>query len=200
MHNRKIFTTFVVDFSDVVHLIIMKRYFLQCFALLMAALLLGSCKTQKKQLIGTPVVVATAAPERNSKPRDYIPKAVIYTTNGDYNNCVPVTLNDARTALVSFPDPRDLRYDVAPLPLANGYLLDRRGVGYNTAFTRWTYAEYAQLPAVPTPDELMQNIIPEARVTNVVTLPITLSQALADTAAINRVIRDDFRSLDTLKP
>ena len=36
------------------------------------------------------------------------PKAVIYKTNGDYNDNVPVNLNADRTSFVSYPDPSDV--------------------------------------------------------------------------------------------
>ncbi|MBK7113740.1 MAG: hypothetical protein IPH60_15015 [Flavobacteriales bacterium] len=32
-----------------------------------------------------------------------------------------------------------------PTVLGNGYLLDNRGVGLNTVFLKWSYAEYASL-------------------------------------------------------
>lgn len=89
---------------------------------------------------------------------------VVYKTNGNWNEYVPVTLNPERTAVVSYPAPSDL-VGATPVKLRDGFLLDRRGISTNTAFTRWTYAEYAALPEPPSTKEILANIIPEAKVT-----------------------------------
>lgn len=128
--------------------------------------------------------------------RHALPRAVIYKTNGDYRDNVPVTLNAAGTALVSFPAPSDLTDLSTPLPLADGYLLDRRGVSENSRFTRYTYARYRALPAPPAPATLIDSIIPGARVTVLHRLDITLQQALGDTAAVNDLIRRSYRQAD----
>ncbi|MGM9853720.1 MAG: hypothetical protein ACI30N_07120 [Muribaculaceae bacterium] len=118
----------------------------------------------------------------------YLPKAIIYKTNGDYNNLVPVNLNPDGT-LLSYPDPTDVGEFSTPLPLADGWLLDRRGgIGTGTRFTRWTYPQYHALPQVPSPQELLQNLVPEARVTEAYRLPINAHPA--DTAACNALIRN----------
>lgn len=126
----------------------------------------------------------------SGKPSAYIPKAVIYRTNGDYNQNVPITLDAARNAVVSYPGPGDVSEASTPVALGNGWLLDRRGgIGLNTAFLRYTYAEYAKLAQVPSASELMGSIIPEARVTEVKTLPITLNQALTDPSALKQAVQ-----------
>lgn len=125
-----------------------------------------------------------------------LPRAVIYKTDGDYRDNVPVTLNAAGTALISFPAPTDITDFSTPLPLADGYLLDRRGVSENSRFTRYTYAQYRALPAPPAPAALIDSIIPGARVTVIHRLDITLQQALGDTAAVNDLIRRSFRQDD----
>lgn len=119
-----------------------------------------------------------------------LPSAMLYKTSGDYRFNVPVTFNDARTALVSFPAPGDITMSQAPVPMAGGYLLDRRGIGPNTAFTSYTYEQYAKLPSAPSPSELMRAVIPGARITEIVALPMTMSKAAADTAAVNKLIID----------
>ncbi|MCM1077620.1 MAG: hypothetical protein NC411_09705 [Bacteroides sp.] len=117
----------------------------------------------------------------------YLPKARIYKTNGDYADYVPVTLNASRTSLVSFPAPTDLR-DAEPVKLDDGFLLDRRGVGPDTAFTRWTYKEYSAMKSAPTPAEIMDNLIPDARVTEVCEMPFT-----TDTPNITTLCNDLIR-------
>lgn len=169
------------------------------------AMLLACCSTSRKAQENTISAVAanqestptpTKADRRggfyDSAPRgasSAMPKAVIYKTNGDYRFNVPVTLNAGRTAIVSYPDPSDISTDMAPLPLADGWLLDRRGVNSNTAFTTFSYSEYSKLKSVPSPEQLMNSIIPDARVTEVRTLSITTSNAVSDTATVNSIIR-----------
>lgn len=153
-------------------------------AMLATALAATGCKAAKDADAADhkpqPAVVST-------KPSAYVPKAVIYRTNGDYNQNVPVTLNASRTAIVSYPGPSDVSESSTPVALGDGWLLDRRGgVGLNTAFTRYTYSQYAKLTEVPSASDLMSSILPEARVTEVKTLPITLNEALADPSALKK--------------
>lgn len=151
-----------------------------------SALALSGCKAQQAEMAAIqpsqPGVVA-------GKPSSYIPKAVIYRTNGDYSQNVAITLNPARDAVVSYPAPGDVSEASAPVALGDGWLLDRRGgVGLNSAFLTYTYSQYAKLPQAPSTGELMGSILPDARVTEVKTLPITLSQALADPAALKEAV------------
>lgn len=150
----------------------------------LAAVTAGCRSTADTTLPAVQAEEAAPAPMRRALPR-----AVIYKTNGDYRDNVPVTLSDDGTALVSYPAPTDLTELSTPLPLADGYLLDRRGVSENTRFTRYTYARYRALPASPAPATLIDSIIPGARVTELRRLDITLQQALGDTAAVNDLIR-----------
>lgn len=164
--------------------------------LLLAALAIGSlatlCACAPARKSSTPAVspappaIVRIGPGRTigGAPE---PSAVIYRTNGNYDDNVPVNVS-AAGLLLSYPAPTDLR-DASPLPLAAGFLLDRRGIGPNTAFTRYTYATYSALPAPPAPDSIMAAIIPGACVTESLTLPMTLTEALADTAAVNAYIR-----------
>lgn len=117
-----------------------------------------------------------------------LPRAVIYKMTGPYALNVPVTLK-ADGGLLSFPDPRDIRNTQPPVQVAGGYWLDTRGVSDASVFTRWTYAQYAALARVPSVKEIMDSIIPGARVVGARMLPMTPSEALADTAAVNAMIR-----------
>lgn len=84
---------------------------------------------------------------------------IVYKTRKDYAHLVPVTLDDARSQLSSYPDPRDVGEFSLPIPLGNGYLLDRRGISANSAFTSYTYSAYSQLPKVPSQQELLKSIV-----------------------------------------
>lgn len=123
---------------------------------------------------------------RASAPLTALPHAVVYRTDGDYDNRVMVTLDDSRTRLVSYPAPTDVSPASVPYVMAGGWLLDRRGgISLNSAFLDWTYEEYSRLPHAPSPAEIMSHIIPGACVTAVKQLPMTATEALADTAAVN---------------
>jgi len=87
---------------------------------------------------------------------------LVYKTKSDYRNYVTVELSSDKNTVVSYPDPADLKTGSGyPLPvlLHKGYLLDRRGVSRNTAYIKMTYKEYADLKALPTPEQLYKLII-----------------------------------------
>ena len=111
-----------------------------------------------------------------------IPRAVIYKTNGDYADNVTVQV-DSKGNVISYPAPSDVK-GMAPVALADGWLLTRRGVSERTAFTRYTYAEYAALKTAPTIPELKAAILPTAKITEIRTLSISQSDALENPAAI----------------
>lgn len=137
---------------------------------------------------GAPCAHAAVGPAGADTPVGVTaPKAVAYRMSGDYSDNVPVTLA-ADGAIISYPAPGDLTDRSAPLPLADGWWLDRRGISANSVFTRFTYSEYRALPAAPTPAELKASIIPGARVTVTLQLPMTVAEATADTAAVNAAL------------
>lgn len=90
------------------------------------------------------------------------PEAIIYKTKDDYNLLVPVIMNAEKTEIVSYPAPGDLKYKgklATPTVLADGFLLDNRGITKDVAFLNITYADYMVLDKTPSRDELMQMII-----------------------------------------
>ncbi len=161
--------------------------------------LVAGCSTHKEQqAAGTQglqqVTVDTVSPVPQPVPARFqpqimggseqdIPSAVLYRMNGDYADNVPVNINPGGR-LLSYPAPSDLTEDSRPLEIQPGLWLDRRGIGPDTRFTTWTYAEYMALPEAPTPGEIGRAIIPEARITETFVLPIPASEAAADTAAL----------------
>ena len=87
---------------------------------------------------------------------------IVYKTKTDYNNKVPVILNETKDMISSYPAPSDLFYNgklAIPSVLKKEYLLDRRGINQNTAFTSYTYEEYSSLKSAPTIQELYDSII-----------------------------------------
>lgn len=119
-----------------------------------------------------------------SEPHAAMPKARAYRMNGDYADNVPVG-TDGAGRIISFPAPTDVSAASKPVQLAGGWWLDRRGVGKHTAFTRFTYEEYAAMQQAPSVAQLKEAVIPGARVTVIAELPWTLQDAVADTAAVN---------------
>lgn len=149
----------------------------------------GCCSVQRSAHEYTPPMPDVSQADghiRASAPLAALPHAVVYRTDGDYDNRVMVTLDASRTQLVSYPAPTDVSPASAPYVMSGGWLLDRRGgIGFNSAFLEWTYDEYSRLPQAPSPAEIISRIIPGARVTAVRQLLMTVNEALADTAAIN---------------
>lgn len=141
--------------------------------------------TRLQITVGTADSTGTAneSPQANATA----PKATAYRMSGDYADNVPITLGPDGS-IISYPAPTDLTDRSTPIPLADGWWLDRRGITANSVFTRYTYSQYRALAAPPAPDRLRAAIIPGARVTVVQTLPMSLSQALADTAAVNAAL------------
>lgn len=119
-----------------------------------------------------------------------LPRAVVYRMNGDYINNVPITVSADGESIVSYPAPTDLTPESMPLPVADGYLLDRRGINANTRFLRLTYEEYRALSQPPSIEQLKGDIIPDARVIDIHRLPITLNQALNDLPKVNQIISE----------
>lgn len=78
---------------------------------------------------------------------------IVYKTKQDYSQHVPVIMSPDKQTIVSYPAPSDVYFngDLAyPVALENGFLLDRRGINENAAFTKWTYYEYSRLAKTPT--------------------------------------------------
>jgi hypothetical protein len=121
------------------------------------ALIMINCSGSKKsnQSEGSQMQVSNSAGQPG-------PPLIIYKTKGDYYFNVPVLLNQDKTAVVSYPDPKDLvrRGEYAyPDRLRDDYLLDNRGIDENVAFLKLTYEEYSKLSVAPNKDELMEMIV-----------------------------------------
>jgi hypothetical protein len=139
---------------------------------------------------GSPV--AAVANDICNSPVAAMPTAVVYRVNGAFVDKVAVTMSVNRKQIVSYPAPSDVSEATLPIQLADGYLLDRRGINMNSVFTKYSYKEYGELPIAPSLSELREMVIPGAIVTDLVRLPMTLSAAVADTARVNELIRAGF--------
>ena len=132
----------------------------QVIVFMLLAVAAISCKTSSSAIEsgeGTsfrsqPKMVGTAAA---------LAPMIIYKTTGNYDNLVPVTMDETKTRITSYPAPGDLYYRgvlAMPQSLMEGYLLDRRGISANTVFTDYTYQEYAAMDKTPSIEELMSHI------------------------------------------
>lgn len=130
----------------------------------------------------------------------YVPNAVIYKTKMDYSQFVPVNLDATKSRIVSYPHPTDLSKNSTPLKLINGWLLDRRGITVNSAFTSFTYDDYSKLSNAPRIRVLEEKIIDDDPFVAIVQLPIPASEAVADTAKCNEIIRTAMQSCKRIYP
>lgn len=110
-----------------------------------------------------PVFACNTGNKIHFKP-DYSPgpAALVYKTKADYRDKVPVILSEDKTRVVSYPHPSDLKTDsgyIIPTDLAEGYLLDNKGITANVAFLKLNYSEYAALEFVPSLEELYALIL-----------------------------------------
>ena len=90
------------------------------------------------------------------------PKVIIYKTNKDYSNLVPIILSNDKKSIESYPDIKDVYFNgtlAYPTRLHKGYWLDNRGISVNVAFINQTYEAYSKLPKTPKPEELMTMIV-----------------------------------------
>lgn len=160
-------------------------------SLLMIATLMMGCSSDKAQVTAVsddsslPVTVVGYG----SNSSKALPKAVIYRTNGDYTDNVPVNMNEQHTALASYPAPSDITSYSTPVDLGDGWLLDRRGgVGINTVFLSYTYPQYAALKSTPSSGQLMDKVIPGSGVTRCIATPVSLNDAMANPEILKQYI------------
>ncbi len=166
-------------------------YYINMYRILIisvAVSLLSGCSAKKDVPAPAPPISKEATVISGPLPDKALPRAVLYKTNGDYSDHVFVNVGpDSR--LVSYPAPTDVSAASSALPVGSGWLLDRRGgIGEDSRFLKWTYAEYAALPSAPSPSEIIASIIPDARVTDIRVLPISASEAISDPALVSKAL------------
>ena len=110
-----------------------------------------------------------------SKPK-VLPKATAFKMTGDYADHVGVTIGGLGQ-LTYFPAPSDITANTKPIDLGNGWWLNRQGLGANSVFTKYTFEEYSKFASTPTPQEIMESIIPGARVAEIIELPYTVADS-----------------------
>ena len=116
------------------------------------------------------------------------PPVIIYKTKKDYFYNVPVGLSVDKKSVISYPDKVDIYHGgilATPTLLANGYLLDNRGIDKNSAFTKYSYEKYSKLSSTPTAETMFSQIIDFEPF-----LEMYSCNCQRDTAKLNRMIRE----------
>lgn len=135
--------------------------------LILSMLLIGGC-CAKKQTADVPPPPTPPVAGAETLPVPTPPgigaqaRVVLYRTRTDVRDRVPVMLDKDGTTILSYPAPSDLQAEdglALPVELGQGWLLDRRGVGLNTAFLDISYADYAGMEEVPPLSELQDAIL-----------------------------------------
>jgi|WetSurMetagenome_2_1015567.scaffolds.fasta_scaffold136922_3 hypothetical protein len=124
-----------------------------CFV--MAGLHFSSC-THQVPPSGTAVASKSGAVNISSPP------CIIYRTTSDYSRYVPVMLSADKSRIESYPDIKDIYFNgklSVPTLLANGFLLDNRGIGLQVAFLDYTYEDYSRLSSTPNATILMSHLL-----------------------------------------
>ncbi|MDE6443403.1 MAG: hypothetical protein K2K64_03125 [Muribaculaceae bacterium] len=122
-----------------------------------------------------------------SETKASMPKATAFRMSGDYSQNVAITPGNG-TSLIYYPAPSDISEKSAPLELEGGWWLNRQGISSNSVFTSYTFSDYSQLPQVPSVEQLLKSIIPGAKVTQMVELPYTITEASQHIKEINEYL------------
>ena len=120
------------------------------------------------------------------------PKASVFMMNGDFADNVAVTLGPDGE-LTYFPAPTDITADSRPVKLAEGWWLNNQGLGQNSVFTNYTFAEYAELPETPSSQQIKNAIIPGSGVTRFEILPFSASSATTHIDEINDYLKNKIK-------
>ena len=145
-------------------------------------LFLGSCRAGKGVSSGQnsdiPVIPTKPMVKGGEEVRAVL-NATIFKMNGDYADNVAITLN-SDGSIAYYPDPSDISESSSPVALGNGWYLNRQGIGPESKFTSFTFEEYKNLKSLPSHQELVESIIPEAAVTEFVEIPVSASEAMTN--------------------
>lgn len=142
------------------------------------------------QPTGGPVSNPNGPGAKTGVPADFIqPNATAFRMSGDYYDNVAITLAP-NGEILYFPAPTDITADSKPIDLGNGWWLNNQGFGPNSVFTKYTFAQYAELPEAPSPSQLKLDIIPGAKVTKFIELPMKLDDAYSNLDAVKDYLKN----------
>ena len=117
------------------------------------------------------------------------PNATAFRMSGDYGSNVAVTLSPSGD-VTYFPAPSDITAYSEPISLGDGWWLNCQGLGPNSVFTKYTFAEYAALPAAPSPQQIKQSVLPGARVVQFIELPMKLNEAVNNLEEVKSYLKN----------
>lgn len=123
-----------------------------------------------------------------------MPKATAFRMSGDYAQNVAITPGPDGS-LLYYPAPSDVSEQTAPLQLEGGWWLNRQGISSASVFTTYTFSDYSKLPVVPSQAQLLEAVIPGAKVTEIVILPYTISEASSHISEINDFLKSHDEQL-----
>ena len=121
--------------------------------------------------------------------QNFIPNATAFRMNGNYSNNIGVSI-DSNGDLTYFPAPSDITADSEPVELTGGWWLNCQGLGPNSVFTKYTFAEYASFTTTPSPEQIKLEIIPGSRITDFIELPMKNNVALDNIDSIKEYLKD----------
>ena len=131
----------------------MKKF---AFILMLAGILMTACSSDKND---EPELITNSGG---------VP-LYIYKINGDYSKFVFTDVSHDRKKIHFIIEPG--RVGNEPKMLSDGFY---EGCGNpDVAFLNWTYEEFNALPRTPSVDEMLQRIIPEAKITLIYEMPYT---------------------------
>ena len=86
---------------------------------------------------------------------------IVYKTENDYSNNVPIIYSERIESITSYPAPSDVKrfIELQPVELSNGLLLDQIGVNPNTVYLEYNLKEYSELDETPTLEIMKSKII-----------------------------------------
>lgn len=142
----------------------MKKFFMT-IAAVAGITAITACQSNKENSSATTTPQETPIERTIDNSAMAMPRIIVYKTKADYSNLVPINMDDSKSTVVSYPDPRDIKDNKRPTALDNGYLLDNFGIGKNVVYTDYTYEAYTALESAPDVDTLMQHIMDKSPLT-----------------------------------
>lgn len=117
------------------------------------------------------ILMTACGSDKNDEPDmtfGDVMKTHIYKINGNYSDFVTVHVKDGEVC--AFPGVNNA-LEHKTIKLSDGFYTRGWSCTELARFTRWTYEEYAKLPTQPTPEEILNNLIPDAYITEVYEMP-----------------------------
>ena len=125
-------------------------------------------------------------------PTTFLPNATVFRMSGDYSKNVGVTISP-NGVLTYFPAPSDITADSEPIELVDGWWLNCQGIGPHSVFTRYTFPQYASFVNTPSVSQIKAEIIPGAKVTEFIELPVKMNEAISNPEAVIELLKNQTK-------